>query len=65
MTYHSTRRQAQLRLEANGYTYHSAAQMGCGCYRNSSGNRAVIIESGSQSFDAKGKHWFLVREYAA
>jgi hypothetical protein len=65
MTYHSTRRQAQLRLEANGYTYNEAAQMGCGYYRNALGNRALIVASGSQSFDAKGKHWFLIREYAA
>jgi hypothetical protein len=65
MTYHSTRRQAQLRLEADGYTYHDAAQMGGGCYRNASGNRAIIMEAGSRSFDAKGKHWFLIRKYAA
>lgn len=64
MTYHSTLRKAQLRLVANGYTYHNAAQMGSGCYRNASGNRAVIVSAGSQSFDAKGKHWFFIREYA-
>lgn len=65
MTYHSTLRKAQMRLEAAGYTYQTGSQMGCGCYRNAYGNRAEIVEAGSRSFDAKGKHWFLVREYAA
>lgn len=65
MKYFSTRQRAQKSLSANGYTWQDSYIMGEGCYRNANGNRALIVESGSRSFDNKGKYWFMVREWAA
>ena len=60
----STRERAQRSLKAIGYTWQESYIVGQGCYRNADGNRALIVESGSRSFDNKGKYWFMVRQWA-
>ena len=63
--YHTTRDRALWTLTTNGFAYHAGVRMGDGVYLHIDGRRAWIDEARDRSFDAKGKHWFMLQVRAA
>lgn len=63
--YHTTLNRALAALEAEGFSYNRAPVMGEGVYRHTDGRRAWVDEARFRSFDAKGKHWFMLQVRAA
>ena len=59
--YHTTRDRALRTLTGNGFAYEAGDRMGEGVYRHADGRRAWIDEARYRSFDAKGKHWFMLQ----
>jgi hypothetical protein len=59
--YHTNRKRAVETLESNGFAYQSGPRMGEGVYRHTDGRRAWVDEARYRSFDAKGKHWFMLQ----
>ncbi len=60
-TFHTTRKRALDTLKANGFNYERGERIGESVYRHADGRRAWVDEARYRSFDAHGKHWFMLQ----
>ena len=63
--YHTDHKRAVETLKSNGFAFEASMRMGEGVYRHADGRRAWIDEARYRSFDAKGKHWFMIQVRSA
>lgn len=59
--YHTTHKRAVSALANAGFAYERAERIGESVYRHADGRRAWVDEARYRSFDAHGKHWFMLQ----